>query len=159
MSRSNYSPDSGNMILKIVPSGSSILPYVFGIILGLLLIIATIIFDIKFNTINYYYVLMVIIFYFIIDYGYKKRNNIRLIELQEKTLNIYRGKKMLKESIPLSIVIGIKSKKRLLSVVISLQTERADNKKPTSTLISSDNIPNHELLKLFEEIKRLKKMS
>jgi hypothetical protein len=156
MSRSNFSADSEKIILKIEPSKSSFLPYVFGILFGLILIIITISFDFKFNTLNYYLVLMAIIFYLIIDHGYRQRNNVRLIELKEKSLNVYKGKKMLKESIQLSKVIDIRSKKRFLSVIVTLRLETPGREKGTSFLISSDTIHNSDLIKLSEEIKRLK---
>jgi hypothetical protein len=132
------------------------MPYFLGILFGLILIIITIRFDFKFNSLNYYLVLMAIIFYLIIDHGYRQRNNIRLIELKEKSLSIYKGKKMLKENIQLSKLIDIKSKKRFLSVIVILKLETPGKEKGTSFFISSDTIHNSDLLKLCEEIKRLK---
>ena len=156
MSRTNYSSDSDKIFLKIEPSRPSILPYVFGILFGLLLIVFTINFNIKFNTLYYYLVLMAIIFYLIIDHGYRQRNNIRLIVLEEKSLNIYKGKKMLKESIQLSKIIGINSRKLFFNRTITLKIETPARKRGTSLQISSDNICNSDLLKLYEEMKRLK---
>jgi hypothetical protein len=159
MSRTNFSTVSDQVLLKIEPTRSSIVPYISGILFGLVMIVLTISFNIKFNTLYYYLILMFIIFYLIIDHGYRNRNNIRLIELQEKSLNIYKGKKMRKENIQLSNIIEIKSKKRLLSLLIIMKLKAPVRKKNISYIIASDNITNADILKLYTEISKLKGIS
>ena len=155
MSRSNFSAENYKIILKIEPSGTSVLPYVLGIILGLILIILTISLDIKFNTLYYYLVLMVVLFYLIIDYGYLQRNKIKLIELHEKSLNIFKGKKMIKENIQFSKIIKITTHKRIFNQKITFFLDTPARKKTNSYSISGDHIRNTDLLKLYDEIKRL----
>jgi hypothetical protein len=100
---------------------------------------------------------MAIIFFLIIDHGYRQRNNIGLIELEEKSLHIYKGKKMTKETIQLSKIIEVNARKRFLSVVVILKLDVPGSKKASKYLISSDHIINSDLMKLYNEIDRLKK--
>jgi len=159
MSRANYKPHSADILLKIEPSRSSILPYVLGLGFGLLLIFFSIRFDVKFNSLYYYLVLMVIILYLIIDHSYRQKNNIRLIELEEKSLNVYKGKKMHMDSFLLSKVIEVRTKKRFLNRSVTLLIESVVWEKLITYTINSDHIRNSELLKLSEEIKKLRDQS
>lgn len=102
---------------------------------------------------------MAIVFFLIIDRGYRQRNYIRLIELSEKSLSVYKGKKMNKETVLMSKITAISRKKRFLSISITLKVEAAEQKKASSFNISSENIKNSDLLNLFEEIQRIKSYS
>ena len=155
MSRTNFSSDSSKVLLRIEATASAFLPYISGILLGLILIILTVVIDFKFSTLYYYLVLMAIIFFLIIDHGYRQRNNIKLIELEEKGLNIYKGKKMNKETILFSRITDINIKKQLLSVIIRLKLQGTGGSKASTYNISSDHIRNADLLNLYNEIKRL----
>ena len=71
---------------------------------------------------------MAIVFFLIIDHGYRQRNYIRLIELSEKSLSVYKGKKMSKETVLMSKITAISRKKRFLSISITLKVEAAELK-------------------------------
>jgi hypothetical protein len=156
MSRTSHKAHSSNILLKIEPTRSSVLPYILGSVFGILLIIFTVSFDLKFNSLYYYIVLMVVVFYLIIDNGFRQRSSIRLIELDEKSLSVYKGKKMRLESIQLSNINIVSSRKRLFNISVILKLESTPKKKESTYTISSDQIRNAELLKLSEEIMRLK---
>jgi hypothetical protein len=123
--------------------------------MGIILILATVLFDVKVNSLYYYSILMVMVFYLLIDHGFRKRHNIRLIELDERMLHIYKGKKMQHEKIEINKIAEVSSRKLLLNRTVTLILKPDEKNKKSTYRISSDQISNDALLQLSEKLRKL----
>ena len=81
-----------------------------------------------------------------------------LIELDEKSLYVYKGKRLHIDTFQLSKVKEINTKKLFLNRSVILKIEATDQEKDITYRISSDQIKNSELLKLSEEIRKIKRI-
>jgi hypothetical protein len=150
LSRSSQRQDDSRIIRKIEESGSRATPYIAGIILGIVLIAISI--DVQINASYLYTILMVILLYFVIDHGHSKRNRIRMIELHQNHIRIFKGKNLKIENINLSDIKKATLKKRLLNRNISLMLETPSKSKFSKYTISGEIFRNSDMVMLFDEL-------